>query len=402
MSKTNISEDFTKQYNGDIPSENGVCSSGRIVTLRPVTSNISAAGALYGEVRFTYTTGSNEYVDIAKCQIVLKYTTSDITNLVILEDLVDCAFSRGQLYLNDKMVAQSTNYTEDAVFNKRISNSAGKNNGFGNLTYLDDVAAATTLPGVAGDYISAGDLSGLFVNNGKSKYIPPNTTITINLSSDVNMKQKSAIGDGSDSAVTVVVQDIYMRVPSLISSAKTPASYMIKFLTVDSFKNTITGTTHNNQITCKPNLVKVGCAFQSTAATTDTLEFYNHPHFKYVADLSTHKVNTLYFKAGSQVLPAQQLDFTYGFEEAYRDFVSENRLDEDGNSPEDFRTEWSHQGPIYTYNVVKDFNAPISNVEMIASFATAPAANSFIFCVNEQICIFNYQNEVPSGTSTSF
>lgn len=401
MASENISEKFNEQLSAMIKSENGAAVSSRLVQLRPVTSNV-VSSALTGDVIYQYSTGTGEYVDLSKCFQVLRHTFSSTTDYIRVENLCDCAFNRAQLYLNGIMVCSSNNYTQDAIISKRIAKCGGKNKAFGEIDYsADGVMTASNI--ADGTYESISGLDALFLNTGKSIFVPPNTDIRFIFSADSLMLYKATLGDGSDSTTTLAINDIFMRLNSILSEIPPPADYLIKFLTLDSFKTAVTSANHFQQVQVKPNIVKIGCVFQSSAAESASYtKAYNACHFTWATDgdAEAKELYTLYFKCGSQVIPSERLDVsTYGRRIAYIDFLSENKHDET-DAPETL-SEWQYQGPVFCYRVVKSMQDSIQNVELVGTFKATPAANSILFSVNEQIVKLSYQNGIPSGVSVA-
>lgn len=401
MASENV-DNLDRQLKSLIRSENGSGVSQRVIQLRPTTNNI-VSSALRGDVIYQYTTSSGEFVDLSKLFHVLRYTCSSTTDFIRLDDLVDCVFNRAQLYLNGAYVSGSNNYTQDAIISKRVCKGLKKNKGYGNLDFIADGAATATSAVEDLAYESVGGLDALFLNTGKSVYIPPFTDIRMVFSADSNYIYKSAIGDGVDSTTTLAINDLFLRFNSIIADVQLPSNYMIKLNILDSFKTSIGAAAHNQQVTVRPNIVKVGAIFQSTGAESESLtKAYNTPHFTYATDGQggATQLYTLYFKVGSQVLPSERLDVsTYGFRLAHNDFLSENQF-LNTCSPEKL-SDWLNQGPIYTYRVIKGIADSVQTIELNCTFKAQPAANSILFSINEQFVSLQYQNGVPSGTQTA-
>ncbi len=399
MSTQNVMN-LTEQLDKLIKSENGSGVSNRIIELRPKTTQITA-GVLSGTIRYEYTTGAQEYVDITKLRHVLNYYRFiDNPALLVRDDnLIDCLFNRASLYLNGKLVSSCNNFTEDTLIVKRLARGAGRNKAIGEIEfYASDVVASAAES--TGNLQSISTLDGLFMCQGESIYIPPNTDVRIEFDTDSNYLYKSLVGN-ENATYVLTIKELFLRFNSIIADVQIPDNYVVKILTINSFKTGITTASHYQQVHCKDGVVRVGVVFQSTAATTSTLseKYYNSPHFTWVTDEfgGDTQLYNLYFKAGSQVIPSERVDMqTYGGKLAYHDFISENQLQLD-DSPETFE-DWKNQGPIYCYRVVKSLADKVENLELNVNFKATPAAYSILFSINEQIINLAYRSKVPDGT----
>lgn len=399
----NITEEFDDQLQSLIPQENRVCNDSRKFVLRPTTNNITA-GNLSSTVIFQYTTGSKEYLDIGKALLVLRFTYAEDLEALKLDQLAKCIFSRKTLYINGQYIAGSNNSTEDAIFSQRITNKASVNKGLYEILYNGPVATTTGTDHKGNT--SCSDLSDLFINNG-IKYIPPGVTIRIEMQTDALAFRKSLQGDGANSDGSYLVNDLYLKMTSVFSDVAIPETITQKFLTINSYKSEVLSASNTTQLQVKSNLVKVGVAFQSTAATSDSkIKLYNSLHFRYVTDYNDSlgdpgitALNSFIIKAGSKTMPVDRLDLTtYNFRDAYMDFINENHSDL--NDIETYQN-WLDQGPIYAYQVVKSPGEEIQIISVDTSFASTPAAYVFIFALNEVAVRFKYKGGVLIDTIVS-
>lgn len=396
----NISDEFSRQLTTGPRGENDKCHQSRILQLRPITTNI-VDKKINGEIIYNYSTSENEFLDLSKCYQNLRYKTTTTTDKIKLENLIDCVFNRAQIYVNGKVIAASNNYTQDAVFSKRVSKSGAKNLAFGNLTYEDSAIPVTY--DTDRYYESIGGLDALFLNTGRSHYIPPNSDVRFVFSADSDGFEKSIQGDGVDSTALLEVYDLFMRVCLVHSNQALPENYQLRLLTIDSFKTAITGQNLTQQFSIKSYLVKIGAAFQSTTIADSKIKIFNANHFTYGDDAEvngTKRLNTIYFKAGSEVIPAERLDVTtYGLQMAHNDFLIENH--QDGFDAPETLTQYRNQGPVFCYRVVKNPSNIIANVELNATFSGTPVASAFLFAVNEQVVTFIYENGIKATTTTA-
>jgi len=212
-----------------------------------------------------------------------------------------------------------------------------------------------------------------------------------------NVLQKCAMSDGSDSAVTLAINDIYFNAYYVTLDAPVPPIMTLKLVTIDSFKASIGGTTHNQQYTCRKNLCRVAAAFQSTVAESATLttKIYNTTLFRYVTDgmgnsiALTTKPNTIQFKAGAMTLPSREMSTAYGNWEIHNMFLenSERSLADGGGESFD---SFVRQGCIYTVPIIKSEKDDVRTVELNATFAATPAATSYLFLFYEQYISLQY------------
>lgn len=368
--------------------------------VRSITSNI-VSSALVGEVIFQFNTGGS-WCDLFKTFLTLKYTTSSITDYAELDNLASCIFDRGQLYLNGKRVCGTNNWTSDSILSKRIQFGPTYNKSINDIRY-DALAAGSNYPGAAAGYTSTEFLDALFLRS-PDMLIPPNTDVKLICSpASSSGLYKSLRGDASDTAITLAINDLYLTT-HFVNKPSPPEDYVLKFVTLESFKNSVSSASFNQQIACKDSLVRLAAhCVDSTSENATATIIYNSVAFRYETDgmngaTATDKLNTLQFKAGNQVLPLKEFDnATYGFRDSYIHFINacQKSLDPSGCETQ---TEYETQGVIYTMPVVHSSSDPIRHVELNAVFAAQPTAFMFLTCFYEQMIRFQYRQGVLVDT----
>lgn len=369
-----------------------------INSVYPSSSNISS-GIMSGDFIYNIETGPNQWLDLFKTHMVVRFTPAFVTAAESLHNYATCLWDRAQLYLDGKLVASSNNYTEDGALSRRLQFSAEYNKNINDMTY--------TAPGTAGTdgtvyatTVKASDidhLDSLYLRTG-SLIVPPNTSVrfVFTSSSTSNGILKSLVAADTGTAMTTSISAVYMNAYLMTNDVPMPENYNLVFITPDSFKSSISGTSLDIQHQTKANLVRIAAHFVSTAADSRTgtaVKTYSTPVFKYVTDESTTKCNTLYFKAGSQQIPQRQFDNSFGFQDTHAAFneLSDKSLDSAGGET---RTEFLARGIVYSAPVVRSYGDQSKNIELHATFASAPAAYCFLTAWYEQVFSKTYD---PSG-----
>jgi len=377
--------------------------------IRPITNNV-VSSQLTGELILDYTTGNNEYLDLFKSHIALNFTTASQTPEVRLDSLGACLFDRGQLFLNGVRVCSSNNYTEDSLYHKRIMFSSDYNKKHNDVLYEADGAAASSTY-ADGTHCVIEHLDGLFLRT-PDLIVPPNTNIRISFNcAPASGLYKSVLGDGTDSAITYTVNDIWMNAFIVSKDEQVEDEFPLRFVTSESFKSSISSASLNIQYSLKENLVRLGAVFQSTGAYDTSLgaadKYYNAPHFTYTTDGNSvgtpeaMQLYTLYMKAGSMQIPSTPLDnTTYGFRQSFQQMMEAREATLDPNGGETLE-EWLNQGPIYSFPIVKSIADTSKTCELVATFKGTPTAWAYLFATYENFVMIKYANGVPISTTTS-
>jgi hypothetical protein len=390
----NVRPEFYTQ--GD-EETNKVCSSMVVNQVYPVQSNITS-GIMSGDFAYEISLGANQYLDLFKTHMVVRFTPTFDTAAESLHNYAVCVWDRALMYVNGKLVASSNNYTEDGMLSRRLQFSSQYNKTVNDFTY--------TVPGTAGTdgtvyttAVAASDIDTMdsFYFKTPNLIIPPNSNVrfVFTTSATSNGIKKSLVAANTGSVMTTSISAIYMNAFIISNTIPTPEKYQLNFITMDSFKTTAgAGTSVDIQHQTKANLVRLAAALVSNVAdtrTTTAVKTYSIPVFKYATDTSTTKVNTLYFKAGNVMLPQQQFDTSFGAQEIWQAFnqYADGSLDSAGKET---RFEFEYRGYIWTVPVVRGYGDQSKNVELHLTVADTAAANVVLWACYEQMITFMYDN----------
>ena len=398
MADSNVRDEFYEAPMG----VNKTAVGAHVQTYFPLTSNI-INGVASGQVVFEINTGSGEYLDLKKSHLRLEYTTDAVAATSSYGDCpLSNMFSRGQLYVNGKKVAASQNWTQDAILSKRISHSKAYNNSVNRITY-NNVAAAlpvfTDGPVVAvinTRYIDDEYLDALFLQH-DGAIIPPNCSVRLLVDVDTAYALKSGLLNCAAAvAPGMVINTLKFISYTVVKPGPPPPEYVLSLITLNSFLSTITGANENRQYQVSPTIVKAAVASQDLGfATVLNPKLAAGNLLQYLGDNNPIApgvgMTGLDFKLNNIVIPNSRWDFTYGYRDAYLNYIAESGgLSND--AAKETQQEWERYGKIHLCNIVKPDGDKSNSLQINASFAAAPLANTRLFVTSfeENAVVFTY------------
>ena len=393
-----MSENIRNEFYEEQSTTNKSACGAHVQTYYPVTSNVSG-GVVSGQVIFEMNTGFNEYLDLFKSHLLMEYATG----AAFAWNVGDCPLSnmiaRGQLYLNGIKVSASQNWTQDAVLSKRINFSSAYNRAVNGLTYA--VAGAASTSSVNWQDIEY--LDALFIRE-EGCIIPPNCNVRLLLDIDSDYLLKMALFDATAAPLAgFSVSKLKMVCYTVVQTGAIQADHLIKLTTLNSFLSSISGTSETRQYQVNPNIVKTACTFLSTAYKTGVNpKIQSGSMLKYVTDGlgGATALTTLDFKLNNIVIPNTRWDFTFGYREAYINYINESGGISDAACKETF-AEWNAYGKIHLANIVKPPEDKSNSLQVAATFTAAPAAFMLITSFEENIIKITYNTESSAVLNTS-
>jgi len=405
MATENVREEFYTEPD----TTNKTASAAHVQTYYPITSNISGV-VLNGQVIFELHTGFNEYLDLFKTHLSLDYRLIAGAGPAFAWNAGDCPLSnmiaRGQMYINGIKVAASQNWTQDAVLSKRVNFSSAYNKAINGLSYVaaSTVIATAPMPALAPGtpYIDTEYFDALFLRD-ETCIIPPNSNIRILLDIDSDYVLKMGLVNTAG-AGTIAIDKLKLVAYTVVQTGAIPKDWMIKLITLNSFLSSISGVQEQRQYQVSPSVVKVACTFISDKyKTTDGAKVFAGNLLTYLNDDKgqTTALQTLDFKLNNIVIPNTRWDFSYGFKEAYTNYINETGGITDASCKETF-SEWENYGKIHIANIVKPAEDKSNSLQVAVSFESIkPDAFMLVTSFEEQIVKIDYNSESGAVIGTS-
>lgn len=432
-----------------VPSDinKGVVSRNKTKYLPVAINNNNTASAtvcnISSQFEFKFTTSNTQWVDLFNTHFLTKYHIAAIENPGHWSHLTQNLIGQAFFYINGVQVAFTNNWTVASTVNKRIQFSKQYNQSINNLVYESDATVAQSIAdpaayaGVgggypypaqaAGDYTDREDLSGFFILDRDSSFVPPNSEIKIIIVADpacyLKSKRHPAAAATTD---TCLINSIELVVPSVMKpgvpwaisggadiAEDAPADYILKFITNSITSSASDNADLNRTLTVDKNICKLAIAFQKAPeeAKDNTIGGenlgYTTQNEKTISTSAitgtagTNQVDMLQTQLGSIVQPVQAYSFyPNGHREAYHDYLLLTGKTLSYETQESFQ-DWLCN-PIYLFDFPRSISDKSTNMIIRGTRKYAGAAGNcqmHLIEMDEQYVYFQY--DAKSGVCIS-